>query len=295
MSTANAVEPTDLTALQRPSGAFAMVAIDQREALRNMFAEHTDAPVPDATLTEFKLDAARALSPHASAMLVDRQFAWDQVVAQQVVADECGLIASADHFEAAHGELVGRVTLDRGVDPQAVRAQGAVALKLLVLYRPDGGSEERVSMVTEFVDLCRSDGLISIVEPVSRAPLGGGDWDWDAGVLAAAEELGSLGADLYKAEVPLHGDGPAAEVARRCELITATVASPWVVLSSGVREEVFPAAVETACRAGASGFLAGRAVWASCIGKPDVAHELRTAAVDRLRRLGDLVDTVVGR
>ena len=295
MSTANAVEPTDLTALQRPSGAFAMVAIDQREALRNMFAEHTDAPVPDATLIEFKLDAARALSPHASAMLVDRQFAWDQVVAQQVVADECGLIASADHFEAAHGELVGRVTLDRGVDPQAVRAQGAVALKLLVLYRPDGGSEERVSMVTEFVDLCRSDGLISIVEPVSRAPLGGGDWDWDAGVLAAAEELGSLGADLYKAEVPLHGDGPAAEVARRCELITATVASPWVVLSSGVREEVFPAAVETACRAGASGFLAGRAVWASCIGKPDVAHELRTAAVDRLRRLGDLVDTVVGR
>ena len=295
MSTANAVEPTDLTALQRPSGAFAMVAIDQREALRNMFAEHTDAPVPDATLTEFKLDAARALSPHASAMLVDRQFAWDQVVAQQVVADECGLIASADHFEAAHGELVGRVTIDRGVDPQAVRAQGAVALKLLVLYRPDGGSEERVSMVTEFVDLCRSDGLISIVEPVSRAPLGGGDWDWDAGVLAAAEELGSLGADLYKAEVPLHGDGPAAEVARRCELITATVASPWVVLSSGVREEVFPAAVETACRAGASGFLAGRAVWASCIGAPDVGHALRTAAVDRLRRLGDLVDTVVGR
>ncbi|HIZ35469.1 MAG TPA: aldolase [Candidatus Ruania gallistercoris] len=295
MSTANAVEPTDLTALQRPSGAFAMVAIDQREALRNMFAEHTDAPVPDATLTEFKVDAARALSPHASAMLVDRQFAWDQVVAQQVVADECGLIASADHFEAAHGELVGRVTIDRGVDPQAVRAQGAVALKLLVLYRPDGGSEERVSMVTEFVDLCRSDGLISIVEPVSRAPLGGGDWDWDAGVLAAAEELGSLGADLYKAEVPLHGDGPAAEVARRCELITATVASPWVVLSSGVREEVFPAAVETACRAGASGFLAGRAVWASCIGAPDVGHALRTAAVDRLRRLGDLVDTVVGR
>ena len=295
MSTANAVEPTDLTALQRPSGAFAMVAIDQREALRNMFAEHTEAPVPDAALTEFKLDAARALSPHASAMLVDRQFAWDQVVAQQVVADECGLIASADHFEAAHGELVGRVTIDRGVDPQAVRAQGAVALKLLVLYRPDGGSEERVSMVTEFVDLCRSDGLISIVKPVSRAPLGGGDWDWDAGVLAAAEELGSLGADLYKAEVPLHGDGPAAEVARRCELITATVASPWVVLSSGVREEVFPAAVETACRAGASGFLAGRAVWASCIGAPDVGHALRTAAVDRLRRLGDLVDTVVGR
>lgn len=295
MSAAHAVEPADLSALQRPSGAFAMVAIDQREALRNMFAAHTDAPVPDAALTDFKLEAARALSPHASAMLVDRQFAWEQVVAEQVVHPECGLIASADHFEAAHGEVVGRVTIDRDVDPEAVRAQGAVALKLLVLYRPDGGGAERVAMVEEFVQMCHSAGLTSIVEPVSRPPLGGGDWDWDAGVLAAAEELGSLGTDLYKAEVPLHGEGPAAEVARGCEQITATVDSPWVVLSSGVREEVFPSAVETACRAGASGFLAGRAVWASCIGKPDVAHELRTAAVDRLRRLGDLVDDVVGR
>ena len=149
-------------------------------------------------------------------------------------------------------------------------------------------------MVEEFVGRCRSAGLISIVEPVSRAPLGGGDWDWDAGVLAAAEELGSLGADLYKAEIPRHGEGPVDEVARRCEQITATVDSPWVVLSSGVREDVFPSAVETACRAGAAGFLAGRAVWASCIGTPDVTRELRTAAVDRLRRLGDLVDTVVG-
>lgn len=294
MSTANAVEPVDLSALQRPSGAFAMVAIDQREALRNMFAEHTDGPVPDAALTEFKLEAARALSPYASAMLVDRQFAWEQVVAEQAVAPACGLIASADHFEAAYGEVVGRVTIDRDIDPETVKAQGAVAMKLLVLYRPDGGGQERLAMVEEFVGRCRSAGLISIVEPVSRAPLGGGDWDWDAGVLAAAEELGSLGADLYKAEIPRHGEGPVDEVARRCEQITATVDSPWVVLSSGVREDVFPSAVETACRAGAAGFLAGRAVWASCIGTPDVTRELRTAAVDRLRRLGDLVDTVVG-
>src|SRR5699024_11490755 len=105
----------------------------------------------------------------------------------------CGLIGSADHFESAHGELVGEVTIDRLVEPARLREQGAVALKLLVLYRPDYGSTERVDMVEEFIGLCRSAGLASIIEPVFRRPIDGSTWDWNEGVLAAAEELGRLG------------------------------------------------------------------------------------------------------
>jgi len=43
-----------LTKLARPSGALAMVAVDQREALRGMFAPHQNTPVPDSQLTQFK-------------------------------------------------------------------------------------------------------------------------------------------------------------------------------------------------------------------------------------------------
>jgi sulfofructosephosphate aldolase len=284
-----------LSALARPSGGFAMLALDQREAMRRMFAEHQDGPVADEQVTAFKLAAARILTPYASAVLIDRQFAFDRVVAESAVAPGCALIAAADEFAPAHGELVGEVTIDRAVDPQRVKEQGAVALKLLVLYRPDTPAGPRIAMVEGFVETCRSAGLISIIEPVSRAPLGGGDWDWDAGVLAAAEELGDRGADLYKAEVPMHGQGDPDEIRRRCARISAAVASPWVVLSSGVPQDVFPTAVELACAEGASGFLAGRAVWASCIGAADVEHELAGAAAARLRRLRDIVDTAVGR
>ncbi|HLR97604.1 MAG TPA: hypothetical protein VK053_23995 [Jiangellaceae bacterium] len=294
MSTTSPTTP-DLAALQRPSGAYAMVAVDQREALRRMFAEHQDEAVPDTQLTRFKVAATDILSPHASAVLVDRQFGLDRVVEQGVVAPGCGLIAAADHFAPAHGELVGETTIDRGIDPQAVKQQGAVALKLLVIYRPDGGSAQRISMVEEFVDICRRAGLVSIVEPVSRAPVSGRDWDWDAGVLAAASELGALGADLYKAEVPRRGQGEPDEIRRRSAQLSETIASPWVVLSSGVPQDVFPTAVELACTEGASGFLAGRAVWASSIGAPDVEHDLRSSAVARLQRLCDIVDSVVGR
>jgi sulfofructosephosphate aldolase len=289
------VPAPDLSALARPSGGFAMLAIDQREAMRDMFAAHQAEPVSDEQVTAFKLAAARILTPYASAVLVDRQFAFDRVVAESAVAPGCGLIAAADLFAPAHGELVGEVTIDRAVDPLRVKQQGAVAMKLLVLYRPDIPAQGRIAMVEEFVAICRAAGMISIIEPVSRPPLSGGDWDWDAGVLAAAEELGNRGADLYKAEVPMHGQGDPDEIRRRCARISASVGSPWVVLSSGVPQNVFPTAVELACAEGASGFLAGRAVWASCIGAADVERELAEAAAARLRRLRDIVDAAVAR
>lgn len=52
--------------ITRPSGGFAMLAVDQREAMRLMFAA-AGAPVPvtDQHLTDFKVNAAKILSPYA--------------------------------------------------------------------------------------------------------------------------------------------------------------------------------------------------------------------------------------
>lgn len=284
----------DIATLQRPSGGFAMLAVDQREAMRNMFAEHTDIAVTDEVLRDFKVAATRILTPYASGVLVDRQFAFDAVVEAAAVSPECGLIASADQFESAHGELVGKVTIDRLVDPHQVKQQGAVAMKLLVLWREDEPAQGRIDMVEEFVELCRSAGLVSIIEPVARGRRDGETSDVESGVLAAAKELGALGADLYKAEVPFKGDTDDATLAGACRVITEAVDGPWVVLSSGVAQDSVPRAVEIAMQAGASGFLAGRAVWASCIGAEDLEGELSTAAVARLKGLGDLVDAQMG-
>ncbi|MEV1176771.1 hypothetical protein [Nonomuraea sp. NPDC049784] len=53
-----------LDLLARPSGGFAMVAMDQRESLRQMFAAATGERVGDETLTGFKLAVAREVGPH---------------------------------------------------------------------------------------------------------------------------------------------------------------------------------------------------------------------------------------
>lgn len=285
--------PTAVRALTRESGAFAMLAVDQREALRAMLAQHQSNQVSDEQVTSFKLAATRTLTPYASAVLLDKQFVLDRAIDEGAVAPPCALIVGADELIAGTDEIVGDVRIDEDVDPAYYAANGAVAMKLLVIWRPDDDPEPRIQMVRDFVERCRSASLSSIIEPISRKPRDGRNWDWNDGVLAAAEELGDLGVDLYKAEVPRHGGGDERAVRADCATITDTVNSPWVVLSSGVHPDRFPAAVALAVSAGASGFLAGRAVWHASVGAVDLEDALATDAVDRLKRLVDVVDTAV--
>jgi sulfofructosephosphate aldolase len=293
-----AAAPT-LDAIARPSGTFAMLALDQRESLRAIIAGRTGrdlAAVPDEELRAFKVAVAKTLTPVASAVLLDVDFGLEPVLSAGALAAGCGLIVAADALTQSPGAPVEDTNLDPRVDPATAAASGAVALKLLVLWRGPREAEAIASLSRRFVDRCRSGGLLSVLEPVVRLPRGesaDGGWDREASILDAAEALGSIGADLYKAEVPLHGRAEPAELTERCRAIGERVGGPWVVLSQGVELEDFPGAVEAACRGGASGFLAGRAVWTDSIqpGRAEgLTRRLETIARPRLAVLGETVD-----
>jgi sulfofructosephosphate aldolase len=280
---------TDLARLARPSGGLAMVAMDQRESLRTMLAGHRPDPVPDEELVRFKLAVARTVGPHASGFLIDRTYGYEKVVGERLLPDDCGLILAADalvHHVA--GGPVEETRLDDAVDPAAARARGVAALKLLVIWRRDADRDARLAMSAEFVRRCAAAGLLSVLEGVVRPGPGATGTDFDDLLLEAARELGGLRPSLYKAQVPRHGQAPPDQVERVCERVTATVPVPWVVLSQGVPVADFPACVRVACRAGASGFLAGRAIWSDTLADP--ARLLHTRSVDRLRMLGKIVD-----
>jgi sulfofructosephosphate aldolase len=273
---------TTLADLSRPSGGLAMVAMDQRESLRTMLAEHTDGPVADADLTRFKLAVAEELGPHASGFLIDRTFGFDQVAGMGL---PCGLVLAADAlFHSPGGGPVERTEIDGAIDPAAARDRGAHALKLLLIWRREDRAA-RLAMAEEFVRRCAGAGLVSVLEGVVKPRPGE---DFDELLVEAATELGALRPTLYKGQVPRHGKGDHGEVARLCERMTAVLPVPWVVLSQGVSIADFPSAVRIACRAGASGFLAGRAVWSDTLADP--VPLLRSRAVDRLRALAEIVD-----
>lgn len=281
----------DIAPLTRESGGLAMVAVDQREALRGMLAKaRGTAAVTDEDMRSFKLAAAQVLSPSASAILIDKQFALDAAVDAGVVDPSCALIASGDLFHPGNGIPVDRVSIDPGSTAAAAAEQGAKALKLLVLWRSDESAEERKEMVEEFTLQCHEAGLISIIEPVVRAPRAGDGFDKEKAILLAAEELGDTSADLYKGEMPLGGRGSDEELYAACRELDARISSPWVILSSGVDPDLFPNAVRQAVRAGAQGFLAGRAVWSSTLPVPNIETALEDLAVPRLKRLGEIVD-----
>jgi sulfofructosephosphate aldolase len=271
-----------LDALARPSGTFLMVAMDQRESLRTMLAEH-HGEVGDGRISRFKRAVARELGPLASGFLIDRH----HLDAGGLLPLSCGLILAADALVQPPGGVVEDTELDAEVVEWWRWSRPPVALKLLVIWRDDDRRAARAEMSRRFVELARSHGLLSVLEPVVRGPEG---FDREAAIVEAAAELGAVGCDLYKCQVPLEGRGPAAEITARAREIDAALPCPWVVLSQGVAPDDFPKAVEAACRGGASGMLAGRALWTSTLAADDPTELLRKRSVPRLRELAAIVD-----
>jgi sulfofructosephosphate aldolase len=281
---------TDLDAIARPTGGFAMVAMDQRESLRTMFAAAGAGRVDDATMVAFKTAVAQALAPLASGFLIDRHFGFDRVRAE-MPPGPCGLILAADDLVQEPGQPVEDTGLDETVAAPGFDLTGVHALKLLLIWRRDAHRERRVELARRFIAVAAERNVLSVLEPVVRpaAPQSRG-WDEDQAILDAARELAPLGPSLYKAQVPRRGKGTPDELRRACEQLGTAIARPWVVLSQGVEPGDFPAAVRAAGQGGASGFLAGRALWSDVVGRPDTEQALAEIASPRLERLIDIVD-----
>ena len=103
------------------------------------------------------------------------------------------------------GEPASDSTLVPGAAAVAT-ARDATALKLMVIWDRHGDNERRLALVRSFVELAHDHDLVAITEGIVPA-------DPD-GTPAGADELLEVtaalseGADLYKAQVPIHG-GPA--------------------------------------------------------------------------------------
>jgi len=252
--------------IERANGTYAMVAMDQRESLRTMFREHGHDD-SDECVRLFKTAVARELAPHASGFLIEPDFVAD---VRPLVPR--GLIMAVDLLEQERGGIVEDTQLDEIDDVP----DGVVALKLLVIWRDDDRRRERIEMCERFVALAQRHGVLSVLEPVVRE---------DHQILDAARELGATRPSLYKAQAPRAGD-----VVARCREITNALPVPWVVLSQGVPRDEFPQAVENACKGGARGFLAGRALWTNTLAADDPTELLRTQSVPRLHELTEIVD-----
>jgi sulfofructosephosphate aldolase len=280
-----------LDRIARPTGALAIVAMDQRESLRTMFDRAGAGRPPDRVLIDFKRNVADVLGPLASGFLLDREYGFDDI--RERLGPAAGLILAADALTQDHGAPVEETGLDPVVFEPDFDLRGVVALKLLIIWRRDSRREERVELARRFVAAAAARGLLSVLEPIVRATRDEADagvWDREEAILECAEELSTVGQSLYKVQVPLAGLGTPAGQRDASIRLGRSITGPWVVLSQGVEQRNFPAAVHAACVGGASGFLAGRALWSDVVGAPDVATALKERAVPRFEQLVSVVD-----
>jgi tagatose 1,6-diphosphate aldolase len=289
-----------LAACASASGTFAILALDHRQNLRKELRPDEPDAVTFEQMVELKQSVVRNLSMYATGTLLDPEIGAAQAIADGSLPAFGGLVIAveATGYEGAPGDRRSRVL--SGWSVEKAKRLGASAAKLLVYYHPDApGASAQERLVETIARECEEHDLALFVEPLSFGldgrPLVGEDRRQV--VVATARRLTQLGPDVLKAEFPY--DASVADRRRwqeACEELDSASPLPWVLLSGGVDDAIFESQVETACRAGASGVLVGRSVWADAAGLTGEERD-RWLATEGRRRLERLVDVVerIGR
>lgn len=281
-----------LQQISNHKGIFTMTAMDQRGALQTMLG--LTEPNYDL-MRQVKVEVVQALAPHATALLLDPLFGAAECIAEGVLPGQTGLIVSIEEtgYTADGSGRLTEMVKDWGVGK--IKRMGASAVKLLVYYQPEEkkAAVHQREVVKRVLEDCRTYDIPLLVEAVAYPTAGQDKAAFAASkpqaVIRSAEELIPLGFDVYKAEFPVDLAYPhdPASLDEWCKKLDAACPIPWVILSAGVDIDQFVQQVEIACRNGASGFLAGRALWKDSVKIKDTAarkQHLATVAVENLHR-----------
>ena len=306
-----------LRRLADESGRFKMLAVDQRPPIKDLVrrARLTEqATYDDVANVKFLL--LETLAPQASAVLVDPHFSFPAGL-RSVSAHQGLLLTLEDsQFEETESGRRSR-TIDHWSVDQIKRA-GADAVKLLAWYRPDADAatnEHQQAFVSSVGEECRRFDIPFLFELLlysfphetnhttayTEQPSKRADH-----LIESIETFAhpSFGVDVFKLESPLVGTAiPDPEgtdttaIAQAHSLFRQMDAAsnvPWVMLSAGVNKEAFTRILHFAYEAGASGYLAGRAIWwDELLAFPDMTsarRDLLSTSAGYMQELNSMTD-----
>lgn len=289
-------------ALQRVStaaGHFTILALDHHDALRRVLNPDAPERVSAEEMVAFKTQVIRALASETSAVLLDPIYGAAQAVAGDYLS-RAGLLLELENADYALQPLplLTEILPLWGVDK--IKRMGGDGVKLFYYYNsadPERAPQQDALLAHVGAE-CAVYDLPFYAEPILYPMEGDAEHEayFTERVLAAAQRVVGFGADVLKMEYPLAkgswGDLAAERAA--CAALDNAVNVPWVLLSAGVDFETFCGQVEIACAAGASGVIAGRAVWDEAAAIHNVQEReawLHTTGRERLQRLAALVGT----
>lgn len=283
-----------LDRLATPSGQFAILALDHvRSFATTVRPDDPDSLTPDEIVAS-KEGLVQGLATDASAILIDPVLASRQFDSASAPLG-AGLLVGIEDGDYESAVASPRLLPGWSVD-RAARL-GADGIKISVYYDPDGDMSGPVGFVREVARQCDLVDLPLFCEPLVR--LRGGP-DMQRQVLEGIRRFGDAGVDVLKIQFPCDtkAEQSRASWADACAEADRISPTPWALLSEGRDFAEFSELLTIACRAGASGFLAGRVIWGGVPGDgAGIAAAaarlagLRLIAVDEGRPWRDLRDS----
>ncbi len=275
-----------LKALSTERGIIAALAIDQRSALRKLFAAASGRAaheIPGDWLVEYKTHVSKLLTPYASAILLDPEYGLPAAAQRDSLAGLLLAYEKTGYDKAIPGRLPS--TLD-GFSVARLKQFGADAVKVLLYYSPFSASEinsKKYDWVRRVSEECLAEDVAFFLEIVCYH-----DEMEEKGpefarikpdiVVRSVEEFckPQYAVDVIKVGVPVNMRFvQSTKVAKEHALYTREEAVshfrrasdacslPFIYLSEGVSNELFGEALDLATAAGSafSGVLCGRATW----------------------------------
>ena len=290
-----------LQQISTAEGIFIICAMDHRGSLQAMIEKEQVEEVDYQEMVERKLELCAALAPYASAVLLDPNYGAAQCIVSGALPGNTGLLVSIE-ATGYQSDPQGRITtLLDGWSVEKIKRMGASAVKILVYYRPDLAevANKQLKTIEKVAQECLKHDLPFLVEPITYAAKGEDAESPEFAarkpglVIETARQITSLPIDVLKAEFPanLKYETDKAKLLGLCQQLDEASRMPWVILSAGVDYEALREQVEIACQAGASGFLAGRAIWQEAIQLGDKRERVKflsTTVADRSKELAEI-------
>ena len=276
------------------NGAIMVIACDQRGGIRKILAKTPEeqAKISDSILGDTKSDVTRYLAANAPCILLDPICAVPRVVNEAALPRDVALLIGLDasgNDTSPEGHWLSK--LSKGVNARTVRELGGTGGKIMVYLRSDypEANGHNLAIIKQCIDDFAKEDLLLVVEFLTY-PMPGEDPAAYKAKFPSLIEGGTricLDAGAKVLKLPYPG------TAESCATITKMCgAVPWSVLSAGVDHETFIGQVEIAMTNGASGVIAGRALWKDCVSLDRVEQKslLINKAVPRLKQIQAILE-----
>jgi tagatose-1,6-bisphosphate aldolase len=270
-------------------GNIMTIACDQRGGIRKILAKtpSEEAAISNGMLGETKADVVRYLAFAAPSILLDPICAVPQVVDDGVLPRDVALIIGLDasgYDTTPEGYYLSRLV--PGINARRVRELGGTGGKILVYLRADkaDANDQNMAIMRQCIEDFGKEDLLLVTEFLTYALPGEDAATYQANfpLLIEGATRMSLDAGAKVLKLPFPGTPEScARITSMCGLV------PWSVLSAGVDHETFLGQIEIAMANGASGVIAGRALWKDCLSLDRAKQRdlLTSKALPRLRQI----------